>query len=111
MTDLTNGDKSNGFCEGETFKCDDCKKYILITSTDILRGDRHDCIICQNVLCENCCRYDCIFCGESELCKKCVYACVNCGCQICKSEDCLSEVKKCNICKKHYCNECNHQCD
>lgn len=104
-------DKINGFCEGEIFTCTICKLEILIKNTDLMRGDRHDCAICEYPICDNCCcDEECVQCGERELCKNCAVKCIDCEAIICKSPDCIDYIESCTKCNKYYCSECIHTC-
>lgn len=98
--------KSFGCCIGETFKCSECKYYVLIENDNYPGGDKHDCLICENSLCDTCCIYQCIFCEECEFCKQCLSQCNVCKLYVCSSEDCSDEIMQCVKCKNFVCSEC-----
>lgn len=104
-SDDNSSHSSDGYCEGDTFRCESCDKKILIKNCNHPGGDRNFCTVCDSSICINCI-VTCTYCEDDSICINCVVKCDKCDAYICTQTDCLEDALICKKCKKYACDNC-----
>ena len=101
-------DSEDGYCVGETFKCNTCEEKIKIENDNCPGGDRQDCATCDNATCYSCIA-ECAYCND-RICDGCSRKCASCTNIICTAKECKKMTKRCKNCNKMNCCNCENKC-